>query len=67
MASAFKKPFYVASESFKFMRVYPLNQRDISELKQDQLMKFKFQQNLSPVDVSTIETVKVTICYPLWW
>lgn len=41
------------------MRVYPLNQRDISELKQDQLMKFKFQQNLSPVDVTALETVKV--------
>jgi len=36
VANAHKKPFYVAAESFKFMRVYPLNQRDIGALKQHQ-------------------------------
>jgi len=29
VASAFKKPFYVAAESFKFMRMFPLNQKDL--------------------------------------
>jgi len=29
VASALNKPFYVAAESFKFMRIYPLDQRDI--------------------------------------
>jgi len=32
VASAFKKPFYVAAESFKFTRMYPLNQSDLHEL-----------------------------------
>lgn len=29
MAQAHKKPFYVAAESFKFTRLYPLNQSDL--------------------------------------
>ena len=32
VAAAFKKPFYVAAESFKFIRLYPLNQSDLPEL-----------------------------------
>jgi len=32
VAQAFKRPFYVAAESFKFTRMYPLNQSDVSEL-----------------------------------
>lgn len=28
-AKAMKKPFYVLTESFKFSRLYPLNQRDL--------------------------------------
>lgn len=30
-AKDMKKPFYVLSESFKFTRLYPLNQRDLSD------------------------------------
>jgi translation initiation factor eIF-2B subunit alpha len=26
-----KKPFYVLAESFKFVRLYPLNQRDLPD------------------------------------
>jgi translation initiation factor eIF-2B subunit alpha len=33
IAHALSKPFYVASESFKFMRLYPLTQKDITDLK----------------------------------
>ncbi len=32
VARALKKPFYVAAESFKFTRMYPLNQSDTSKL-----------------------------------
>ena len=29
MAKAMNKPFYVVAESFKFVRLYPLNQDDL--------------------------------------
>ena len=29
MAKALNKPFYVVAESFKFVRMYPLNQDDL--------------------------------------
>ena len=29
IANTFNKPFYVAAESYKFTRIYPLNQKDI--------------------------------------
>lgn len=32
VAKAFKKPFYVAVESYKFARMYPLSQRDLADL-----------------------------------
>jgi len=32
IAKAHKKPFYVAAESYKFLREYPLNQSDIEEI-----------------------------------
>jgi translation initiation factor eIF-2B subunit alpha len=33
-AKEMRKPFYVLAESFKFVRLYPLNQRDLpQELK----------------------------------
>lgn len=31
LAKAFKKPFYVAVESYKFARMYPLSQRDLHQ------------------------------------
>ena len=31
VAKAMNTPFYVAAESFKFARLYPLNQRDFPE------------------------------------
>lgn len=31
VAKAMNKPFYVAAESYKFARLYPLNQRDFPE------------------------------------
>ena len=32
VAKTLKKPFYVAVESYKFARMYPLSQRDIKDL-----------------------------------
>ena len=33
MAKAFNKPFYVAAESYKFARLFPLDQRDLPDGK----------------------------------
>lgn len=33
MAKAFNVPFYVAAESYKFARLFPLDQRDFPEGK----------------------------------
>lgn len=32
-----KKPFYVAAESYKFARLYPLTQRDVPQMKMETL------------------------------
>lgn len=37
-SKAHNKPFYVVAESFKFVRLYPLNQQDVPD-------KFKVRQN----------------------
>lgn len=38
IAHSFKKPFYVAAESYTFTRFFPLNQQDLPDLgSQDQL------------------------------
>lgn len=33
MAKALNKPFYVVAESFKFVRMFPLNQQDLPNLE----------------------------------
>ena len=33
MAKALNKPFYVVTESFKFVRMYPLNQDDLPNVE----------------------------------
>ncbi|KYQ91782.1 translation initiation factor eIF-2B alpha subunit [Tieghemostelium lacteum] len=38
VAKAFKKPFYVAAESFKFTRTYPLNQTDVESIKNENVV-----------------------------
>ena len=35
VAKAMGKPFYVAVESYKFARMYPLSQRDVADLCED--------------------------------
>jgi len=60
VASAFKKPFYVAAESFKFMRLYPLTQRDITNLKSySDKKEFKFCSQCAPEDVVLLKDIKV--------
>lgn len=59
IAKAFAKPFYVAAESFKFMRLYPLNQRDLVNLKIEPA-KFKFCENCSPEEIGYLkDNIKV--------
>jgi len=43
-AREMKKPFYVLAESFKFLRLYPLNQRDLPN-------EYKYSKNLSVADL----------------
>jgi len=60
VASAFKKPFYVAAESFKFMRLYPLTQRDLSLLPKSTQKEFKFCKECSPVDTHLLKDIAVS-------
>jgi len=54
VAKELKKPFYVAAESFKFTRMYPLNQRDIPSTKQRQ------KPLLPPIDLKPLpEAIEV--------
>ncbi|XP_020618993.1 translation initiation factor eIF-2B subunit alpha-like [Orbicella faveolata] len=43
MTKAVNKPFYVVAESFKFVRLYPLNQEDVPN-------RFKYSGSSSCVD-----------------
>lgn len=45
-SKAHNKPFYVVAESFKFVRLYPLNQQDVPD-------KFKVRQNRTYVCMFT--------------
>lgn len=45
IAHALSKPFYVASESFKFMRLYPLTQKDITDLKKPKKVFLKHEDS----------------------
>lgn len=47
IASAHNKPFYAAAESFKFMRLFPLNQRDLKTLKIDSKVSLLSSNNLT--------------------
>lgn len=42
-AEKMNKPFYVLTESFKFSRLYPLNQRDLPD-------SYKYPKNTSRLD-----------------
>ncbi|KAI0997461.1 hypothetical protein K3495_g10725 [Podosphaera aphanis] len=57
LAKAAGKPFYVAAESHKFVRLYPLGQYDLG-IEQD-VIRFKTQDDIdSEKDVSTNPSVK---------
>lgn len=46
VAKAMRKPFYVAVESYKFARMYPLSQRDVADLCDDS-DNYMFSNSLS--------------------
>lgn len=56
VAKALNKPFYVAAESFKFMRFYPLNQRDLTTLKSEE-NKFNYCKECAPQDIKNIKVI----------
>ena len=47
VAKALKKPFYVAAESYKFARLFPLNQSDLLQLKSEQM-------DIKPIGTETV-------------
>jgi len=63
IAHAFKKPLYVAAESFKFMRLYPLNQRDLNNLKTEP-HKFHFCAECSPEEDINYLTKNIKVHNP---
>lgn len=64
VAHALKKPFYVAVESYKFARMYPLSQRDIRDMShsmatcssEGHLMKHTDEEELTATTVRGIVT-----------
>lgn len=58
-AKEMHKPFYVLAESFKFVRLYPLNQRDLpQELKvcaEIFVGNIQFQQNTNSLNLVLIK------------
>lgn len=46
-SKAHNKPFYVVAESFKFVRLYPLNQQDVPDKFKYKADTLKSIQNLS--------------------
>lgn len=51
-----RKPFYVAVESYKFARMYPLSQRDVADLC-DEADNFQFTHRSSSTPMSLPEEV----------
>uniref|UniRef100_A0A8C6L3V8 Translation initiation factor eIF2B subunit alpha n=1 Tax=Nothobranchius furzeri TaxID=105023 RepID=A0A8C6L3V8_NOTFU len=49
-SKAHNKPFYVVAESFKFVRLYPLNQQDVPDKFKYKADTLKSHQNLSEAD-----------------
>jgi len=49
VASALRKPVYVAAESYKFSRIFPLNQKDVP--KDDLIETSKLALDTLPIDV----------------
>lgn len=51
-AKAQNKPFYVVAESFKFVRLFPLNQQDVPDKFKVRGMLFFFRSRLRSTHVS---------------
>ncbi len=47
LAQIFKKPMYVIAESYKFLRVFPLNQRDLpASCRRQQVLSIPLEEKL---------------------
>lgn len=56
MADALKRPFYVAVESYKFARMYPLSQKDTLKMTQaSNTRKSASTTNSCVVDLPTVD------------
>lgn len=62
VAKAMRKPFYVAVESYKFARMYPLSQRDVADLCED--FDHFLSSNSSSTSSSTTPAAKVVLQKP---
>lgn len=58
-AKAHGKPFYVASESYKFARLYPLNQKDLPKIGSNRLHCLDTTANTDDAKIDLPENVKV--------
>lgn len=56
VAKAMRKPFYVAVESYKFARMYPLSQRDVADLC-DEADNFQFTHHSASTPMPNPEEV----------
>lgn len=52
MTKTVNKPFYVVAESFKFVRLYPLNQEDVPN-------RFKV--------CLPLQIIVINLCFPVAW
>ncbi|KAJ6231537.1 translation initiation factor eif-2b subunit alpha [Anaeramoeba flamelloides] len=60
IAKQFNKPFYVASESLKFMRFYPLNQDDINELVSENRTGSLLEQKTDNFDIKFDKQIQIS-------
>lgn len=54
-AKAQNKPFYVVAESFKFVRLFPLNQQDVPD-------RFKVRETQLPSYLTKVQKLSVKNC-----
>jgi translation initiation factor eIF-2B subunit alpha len=59
VAKAAKKPFYAVAESFKFVRIYPLNQYDLSPQQDEKLTFADDSQECDCEDNGSLESFEV--------
>ena len=63
MAKALNKPFYVVAESFKFVRMYPLNQDDLPNVEKvgDDVQREREREHNSYLSYQSLLTYCLTL------